>query len=95
MPPFAFAGPGRIIFGRGEFSKAQSLVSELGQRPFVVHGATPRHAGPFLDTLGGAATRTVDEALELARQDVSERTALLDLRTITGDESLERALVAR
>lgn len=56
MPPFAFAGPGRIIFGRGEFSKAQSLVSELGQRPFVVHGATPRHAGPFLDTLGGAAT---------------------------------------
>ena len=46
-------------------------------------------------TLGGAATRTVDEAMALARTDVSERTALLDLRTITGDESLERALMAR
>ena len=46
-------------------------------------------------TLGGAATRTLDEAMALARTDVSERTALLDLRTITGDESLERALMER
>lgn len=43
-------------------------------------------------TIGGGATRTVDEALALARDDVSERTALLDLRTITGDETLERRL---
>jgi [protein-PII] uridylyltransferase len=46
-------------------------------------------------TLGGAATRTISEAIALAREDVSERTALLDLRTITGDESLERRLMER
>lgn len=40
--------------------------------------------------VGGGALRTVNEALALAREDVSERTALLDLRTITGDEALER-----
>ena len=46
-------------------------------------------------TVGGGAVRTVDEALALAREDVSERTALLDLRSLTGDLSLVRALLTR
>lgn len=46
-------------------------------------------------TVGGGAVRTVDEALALARGDVSERTALLDLRSLTGDLSLVRALLTR
>ncbi|MFW6300270.1 MAG: [protein-PII] uridylyltransferase, partial [Oceanicaulis sp.] len=46
-------------------------------------------------TIGGGAVRTVDEALELARDDVSERTALLDVRSLTGDLSLVRELLTR
>lgn len=38
--------------------------------------------------VGGGAIRTVGEALKLAEDDVSERTALLDLRVISGDERL-------
>ncbi|MEQ8404783.1 MAG: [protein-PII] uridylyltransferase [Oceanicaulis sp.] len=46
-------------------------------------------------TIGGGAVRTVDEALDLAREDVSERTALLDVRSLTGDLSLVRDLLTR
>jgi [protein-PII] uridylyltransferase len=45
--------------------------------------------------IGGGAIRTVSEAVALAESDVSERTALLDLRTISGDERLEGELKAR
>ena len=77
MPPFGFAGPGRILFGRGEFGKAPDLAAGLGRHVFVIHGATPRHAAPFLDALRMPATahpcpREPDldmliEALEAAR----------------------------
>ncbi|MGX6649125.1 [protein-PII] uridylyltransferase [Maricaulaceae bacterium MS644] len=46
-------------------------------------------------TIGGGAVRTVDEAIALATDDVSERTALLDMRSITGDLTLVRELLAR
>lgn len=46
-------------------------------------------------TIGGGAVRTVDEAITLAAEDVSERTALLDLRSLSGDMSLVRALLDR
>ena len=38
--------------------------------------------------VGGGAIRTKAEALALAQEDVPERTALLDLRPISGDEAL-------
>lgn len=38
--------------------------------------------------VGGGAMRTVDEAIALAETNVSERTALLDLRLLAGDERL-------
>jgi [protein-PII] uridylyltransferase len=44
-------------------------------------------------TVGGGSVRTVDEALKLAKSDVSERTALLDIRFITGDITLLRRLM--
>ncbi|MCC5981869.1 MAG: [protein-PII] uridylyltransferase [Oceanicaulis sp.] len=42
--------------------------------------------------IGGGAIRTVDEAIALAREDVSERTALLDIRWVSGDERLVSTL---
>ncbi len=46
-------------------------------------------------TVGGGAVRTVGEAIELAQEDVAERTALLDLRLISGDFQLYRSLEER
>ncbi|WP_019960392.1 [protein-PII] uridylyltransferase [Woodsholea maritima] len=45
--------------------------------------------------VGGGALRTVEEALTLAADDVSERTALLDLRLISGDGRLVSDLMER
>jgi len=45
--------------------------------------------------VGGGALRTIEEALALAREDLSERTALLDLRSISGDIRLVREMHAR
>ena len=46
-------------------------------------------------SIGGGAVRTVNQALKLARDDTSERTALLDIRSITGDVIILRELMAR
>ncbi|WP_167853531.1 iron-containing alcohol dehydrogenase [Roseovarius aestuariivivens] len=51
MAPFGITAPTQILFGRGEFAKAPSLAMKLGTRVFVVHGATPRHAEPFIAAL--------------------------------------------
>jgi len=45
--------------------------------------------------VGGGAVRTIGDAIELAQLDVSERTALLDLRLISGDAKLVRVLEER
>ncbi|WP_300542738.1 [protein-PII] uridylyltransferase [Maricaulis sp.] len=45
--------------------------------------------------VGGGACRTIDETLELAREDASERTALLSLRHLAGDESATLSLAQR
>ena len=45
--------------------------------------------------IGGGAVRTIDEALALAKDDLSERTALLDLRSISGDIRLVREMHTR
>lgn len=49
MQPFGFATAGRIVFGRERASEAPELAASLGRRVFLVHGATGRHIGPFLD----------------------------------------------
>lgn len=51
MPPFAIAMPQRILFGRGEAQKAPALLSLLGQRGLVIHGASASRAQWFLDAL--------------------------------------------
>ena len=99
MPGLALCAVGG--FGAGELAPG-SDVDLL----FLVDDDAPQAAATIIErtryalwdcglTIGGGATRTVDQALALAREDVSERTALLDIRTITGDETLERRLVAR
>lgn len=39
MTPFGIMGPGRVLFGRGEATKAPALIMELGARGMLVHGA--------------------------------------------------------
>lgn len=53
MTPFGIAGPGRILFGRGEAGKAPSLILAHGARGVVVHGATPARAAWLIDDLRG------------------------------------------
>jgi len=45
--------------------------------------------------VGGGACRSIDETLDLAREDASERTALLSLRHLAGDEARSRRLAER
>ena len=45
--------------------------------------------------VGGGACRTIDETLDLTRDDASERTALLSLRHLAGDETATQALAQR
>ena len=45
--------------------------------------------------VGGGACRTIDETLEITRENASERTALLSLRFLAGDEAQANALASR
>lgn len=45
--------------------------------------------------VGGGACRTVRETLELAREDASERTALLSVRHLAGDAAMTEKLIRR
>ncbi len=45
MTPFAIAGPGRVLFGRGEAAKAPGLIGAFGARVLLVHGANGARAG--------------------------------------------------
>jgi alcohol dehydrogenase class IV len=51
MTPFAIAAPARILFGRGEGTKAPTLIRTLGPRGVVVHGVSPSRAAWLLDAL--------------------------------------------
>ncbi|KRW96629.1 iron-containing alcohol dehydrogenase [Paracoccus sp. MKU1] len=51
MSAFAFALPGRVIFGRGEAQKAPALIRAHGRRGVLVHGADPARATWLLDAL--------------------------------------------
>jgi [protein-PII] uridylyltransferase len=72
---------------------------------FLVDDPAPEHATLIVERtlyalwdsglpVGGGAIRTVKEAIALARDDVSERTALLDIRSLTGDVRLVRELLS-
>jgi alcohol dehydrogenase class IV len=77
MTPFAITSPTRILFGRGEASKAPSLIRSFGPGGLVVHGGDPRRAAWLIDALGpdtlalpcaGEPTLAdLDAALALAR----------------------------
>lgn len=51
MVPFGIAGPGRILFGRGESAKAAGLAKAFGARGILVHGANPARAAWLMDRL--------------------------------------------
>ena len=51
MTPFAIAAPGRILFGRGEASRAVGLIRAFGLRGVVVHGAQVARAAWLIDGL--------------------------------------------
>lgn len=61
MTPFAFALPGRVMFGRDEAQKAPALIGALGGRGVLVHGADPARAAWLVDALRaqGAAVLTL------------------------------------
>lgn len=44
IAPFAFALPGRCVFGRGEAQKAPAAIRGYGSRGVLVHGADPGRA---------------------------------------------------
>ena len=51
MKTFGILGPGLILFGRGEASKAPALIRAHGDRVLVVHGASGRRADWLIDRL--------------------------------------------
>lgn len=52
MIPFGITAPGRILFGRGEASKAPDLIRAFGPRGVLVHGANPHRAAWLVQALG-------------------------------------------
>ncbi|WRH63942.1 MAG: iron-containing alcohol dehydrogenase [Fuscovulum sp.] len=59
MPPFAIAMPQRILFGRGEASKAPALIRAFGPRGLIVHGASPARAQWLIEGLHAAGAETM------------------------------------
>jgi alcohol dehydrogenase class IV len=59
MPPFAIAMPQRILFGRGEASKAPALIRAFGSRGLIVHGASPARAQWLIEALHAAGAETM------------------------------------
>lgn len=53
MTPFAFALPGRVMFGRGEAARSAGLIAGFGPRGILVHGADARRAAWLVDALRG------------------------------------------
>ena len=59
MTPFGIAGPGRILFGRGEAAKAPALIAGFGLRGVVVHGANAERAGWLVQGLQAAGCQVL------------------------------------
>ncbi|WP_270374168.1 [protein-PII] uridylyltransferase [Marinicauda sp. Alg238-R41] len=88
-------------FGAGELAPQSDidLLFLLGERPPAGYQLiVDRVAYAMWDsglTVGGGAVRTVGETIELAATNVAERTALLDLRILAGDDQPISALKQR
>ncbi|SMO99709.1 iron-containing alcohol dehydrogenase [Paracoccus laeviglucosivorans] len=59
MNPFAFALPGRVMFGRGEAQNAPALIRAFGPRGVVVHGANAERAAWLVDALRGQGAQVL------------------------------------
>jgi [protein-PII] uridylyltransferase len=88
-------------FGAGELAPSSDvdlmLIKPEGENPKV-----DAFLQQFLYALwdlkidvGGGACRTIDETLDLTREDASERTALLSLKHLAGDETATQSLAQR
>lgn len=53
MKPFAFALPGRVVFGRGEAAGSAGLIAGFGPRGLLVHGADAGRAAWLVKALRG------------------------------------------
>ncbi|MCU0802399.1 MAG: iron-containing alcohol dehydrogenase [Rhodobacteraceae bacterium] len=75
MTVFSITTPPRILFGRGEASKAASLAMAFGPRGLIVHGANASRAAPLIAATGAQGIACIAEptlpmlesALALAR----------------------------
>ncbi|WP_412546888.1 [protein-PII] uridylyltransferase [Maricaulis sp. MIT060901] len=88
-------------FGAGELAP-YSDVDLMLLKPGSANGKTDEFLQRVLYALwdlkidvGGGACRTIEETLELAREDASERTALLSLRYIAGNQNRVTKLAKR
>ncbi len=87
-------------YGRGElapFSDLDLLFLRPGKLTPFVRGVTGQilHALWDLGLKVGQASRTVEESLKLAREDVTIQTTLLDARLLAGDAALADTHLAR
>ncbi len=106
LHPDGAAAPGVVLCAVGGFGAGELAPQSDVDLVFLVKDKAPDYAEPLIERIlyalwdsgiqvGGGAVRTVDEALALAAEDLSERTALLNLRGVSGDERLARRLQTR
>ncbi|XBQ16777.1 MAG: [protein-PII] uridylyltransferase [Oceanicaulis sp.] len=98
--------PGLALCALGGYGAGELAPRSDVDLLFLVSDPAPDHAEAAIERtlyalwdcglhIGGGAVRSVDEAIALAAEDVSERTALLDVRSLTGDLTLVRELLGR
>jgi [protein-PII] uridylyltransferase len=106
LHPDGARAPGVVLCALGGFGAGELAPQSDVDLVFLVKDQMPDYAEPLIERIlyalwdsgiqvGGGAVRSVDEALALADQDLSERTALLNLRGVSGDERLARRLQTR
>ncbi|QYK42135.1 MAG: iron-containing alcohol dehydrogenase [Paracoccaceae bacterium] len=61
MTPFAIAAPARVLFGRGEATRAPALIRAHGTRVLVVNGSSGRHAPWLVAELAGLGAETLGQ----------------------------------
>ncbi len=106
LHPEGAQAPGVVLCALGGFGAGELAPHSDVDLVFLVEDPAPDYAAVLIErilyalwdsgvTVGGGAVRSLDEAMVLARADIAERTALLDLRPVSGDETLVRRLLAR
>ena len=67
MTAFEYATAGRIVFGRGSYSKLPDIVAEEGARPMYITGSRRRESASFV-VAGEPTVDLVREAVAQCRQ---------------------------